>query len=159
MLPRRTAPSDYQNYDSQKLLYNYNIAKQLDNTDPNSQNRNSHPLVRKRKSPIRKSSNLGPILNVGHVGHPRLNQSTVNHRCDFVGCSKAFDKISNLTSHLRSHQEVRNYICHLCNWTFRRSHDLKRHQRSIHSEAKPHTCLSCGKSFARQVTIVNIRMH
>lgn len=73
--------------------------------------------------------------------------------CAFPGCEKVFEKQANLKSHLKSHADERNFVCHDCNATFRRSHDLKRHYRSIHSEVKPYLCSQCRKGFSRQVCL------
>jgi Zinc finger, C2H2 type len=75
------------------------------------------------------------------------------YMCIFPGCDKVFEKQNNLKSHLKTHADARNFQCNECTATFRRSHDLKRHQRSIHSEVKPFTCIQCGKGFSRQVYI------
>ena len=40
------------------------------------------------------------------------------------------------------------YVCDQCGKEFTRSHDLKRHVQSLHSDAKEFTCDKCGKSFA-----------
>ncbi|KAI8831837.1 hypothetical protein BC829DRAFT_366101, partial [Chytridium lagenaria] len=41
------------------------------------------------------------------------------------------------------------FHCNLCNMSFRRSHDLKRHTRSLHTKIKPYICVKCTKSFSR----------
>ncbi|KAJ3107399.1 hypothetical protein HDU97_004281 [Phlyctochytrium planicorne] len=41
------------------------------------------------------------------------------------------------------------FHCNLCNMSFRRSHDLKRHTRSLHTKVKPYVCVKCNKSFSR----------
>ncbi len=40
------------------------------------------------------------------------------------------------------------YVCHQCGKGFTRSHDLKRHIQSLHSDVKEFTCDKCEKSFA-----------
>ncbi|KAI8904698.1 hypothetical protein EDD86DRAFT_179116, partial [Gorgonomyces haynaldii] len=70
-------------------------------------------------------------------------------QCLFPGCEKVFQKQTNLKSHLKIHNSERNYPCPDCGTSFRRSHDLKRHQRSIHSEIKPFSCPQCHKGFSR----------
>lgn len=73
--------------------------------------------------------------------------------CSFPGCEKTFSKHTNLKSHLRIHKSDRNYNCEDCSATFRRSHDLKRHQRSLHSDVKPYACGRCAKRFSRMVRL------
>lgn len=75
-------------------------------------------------------------------------------KCTFPGCQKIFTKQTNLKSHSRIHHTERNYACQECGTAFRRSHDLKRHQRSLHSDVKPFGCQRCGKRFSRMVIIV-----
>ncbi|ODO08916.1 hypothetical protein L198_00655 [Cryptococcus wingfieldii CBS 7118] len=46
------------------------------------------------------------------------------------------------------HQD-RPYKCDLCQQSFNRNHDLKRHKR-IHLSVKPFACEKCGKTFSRK---------
>ena len=41
------------------------------------------------------------------------------------------------------------FSCEICSSTFKRSHDLKRHLRSLHTNARPFQCFTCPKFFAR----------
>jgi uncharacterized Zn-finger protein len=91
--------------------------------------------------------------------HPSFQQMQENwqaiqepgFKCTFPGCQKVFSKQTNLKSHARIHHTERNYSCEECGASFRRSHDLKRHQRSLHSDVKPFGCSRCGKRFSRMV--------
>lgn len=76
--------------------------------------------------------------------------------CSFPGCNKVFTKQTNLKSHVRIHNTERSYGCEDCGASFRRSHDLKRHQRSLHSDVKPFGCGRCGKRFSRMVFFVSL---
>ena len=71
--------------------------------------------------------------------------------CTFPGCTKQFNKPTNLKSHARIHNTERSFVCTDCGSAFRRSHDLKRHQRSLHTDVKPFGCQRCGKRFSRMV--------
>ncbi|ORY43036.1 hypothetical protein BCR33DRAFT_651616, partial [Rhizoclosmatium globosum] len=71
-------------------------------------------------------------------------------KCPLEGCTQTFHKQMNLTSHLKTHKSSKIYRCTDCDTTFRRSHDLRRHVSSLHSEAgKAFCCLKCPKRFAR----------
>ncbi|TPX67865.1 hypothetical protein SpCBS45565_g03444 [Spizellomyces sp. 'palustris'] len=69
--------------------------------------------------------------------------------CPYAECDKTFAKPFALRAHVKSHGAERTYRCELCEASFRRSHDLKRHFRSIHTVIKPFGCESCGKRFSR----------
>ncbi|KAI9105314.1 hypothetical protein DFS34DRAFT_574096 [Phlyctochytrium arcticum] len=69
--------------------------------------------------------------------------------CPHPGCGKVFTKPFAIRAHVKSHGAERTYRCELCESSFRRSHDLKRHFRSIHTVIKPFGCETCGKRFSR----------
>lgn len=48
-----------------------------------------------------------------------------------------------------SDDQDRKFFCHKCSMAFRRSSDLKRHEKQ-HFKVLPYICLDCGKSFARK---------
>ncbi|KAJ3317318.1 Metallothionein expression activator [Blyttiomyces sp. JEL0837] len=70
-------------------------------------------------------------------------------RCTHEGCTQVFNKALNLRSHLKTHAAEKVFTCPLCTASFRRSHDLKRHARSLHTGVKPFVCNKCPKSFSR----------
>ncbi|KAJ3389113.1 hypothetical protein HDU92_001173 [Lobulomyces angularis] len=64
-------------------------------------------------------------------------------------CNRAFSRMYNLKSHIRTHQNHKPFVCETCNLRFTRNHDLNRHSK-IHSREKPHVCADCGRHFARR---------
>ncbi|KAJ3207397.1 hypothetical protein HDU67_007503, partial [Dinochytrium kinnereticum] len=43
-----------------------------------------------------------------------------------------------------------NFNCRHCNASFRRSHDLQRHEKTRHSDSKPFKCIYCPAAFKRR---------
>ncbi|TPX52482.1 hypothetical protein SeMB42_g01379 [Synchytrium endobioticum] len=71
------------------------------------------------------------------------------HVCTVPGCGKTFTRKYNLMSHQRAHSNDRPFQCHHCASSFSRTHDLRRHIRSLHTGQRPHTCPHCPLAFAR----------
>lgn len=61
-------------------------------------------------------------------------------------CKRIFKDNNSLKAHLRSHTNLRPYICKLCNTSFKRSSHLRRHER-MHSQQKPFECILCQTKF------------
>lgn len=68
--------------------------------------------------------------------------------CPIPSCSKTFARPFNLNAHVKSHDVLKPYGCHLCSRVFSRKHDLQRHIR-VHTGSKPYVCVNCQKAFAR----------
>ncbi|KAF9914665.1 hypothetical protein FBU30_002419 [Linnemannia zychae] len=68
--------------------------------------------------------------------------------CPIPSCSKTFARPFNLNAHVKSHDILKPYGCHLCTRVFSRKHDLQRHIR-VHTGSKPYVCVNCQKAFAR----------
>ena len=59
-------------------------------------------------------------------------QMQTNFVCNFRGCKKGFAKSTSLIVHYWRHNNVRPFICDLCNCSFTQSGTLSRHNRAVH---------------------------
>ena len=83
------------------------------------------------------SSDDGTYLNNSMNSNYSMNSNETNYL-----------PISAPQTNKRQHDH-KSFQCTTCSATFKRSHDLRRHHRSVHSDVKPYNC-RCGKRFARQ---------
>ena len=68
--------------------------------------------------------------------------------CDFSGCTFSTPSSSNLTQHLRVHNDEKTFECITCARMFRSSSNLKVHIKSVHTKEKIFNCDYCEKAFA-----------
>ncbi|EPQ29015.1 uncharacterized protein PFL1_03305 [Pseudozyma flocculosa PF-1] len=66
-----------------------------------------------------------------HVGRKSTNNLCLT--CRWEGCDVSCAKRDHITSHLRVHTPLKPHSCDICNKTFKRPQDLKKHER-IHTE-------------------------
>ena len=76
----------------------------------------------------------------------------------FVRCPECGKKLKQRSyrSHLRTHLGEKQFKCDLCNDTFTRKNDVKRHKKLIHEKPRDHQCQKCEKYFLTQE---NLRTH
>jgi len=66
-------------------------------------------------------------------------------------CGKEFLKLSKLTQHIKTHSPEMHYKfpCDICGKKFTRPQHVTRH-KLLHTGEKPHNCVRCDKTFARE---------
>ncbi|CAK1596548.1 unnamed protein product [Parnassius mnemosyne] len=83
--------------------------------------------------------------------HLRLHSGERPFHCAL--CSATFPNASNLASHRRRHLPPA-YHCEACQRRFRFKEALSNHIATIHRDAKPFNCSTCGKTFATRKMIL-----
>ncbi|KAI9564634.1 hypothetical protein GHT06_008375 [Daphnia sinensis] len=63
-------------------------------------------------------------------------------------CTKAYEKKSELKTHISRHFGLHNFLCPICGQQFFHSSNLNRHLRA-HSGTKPYKCIDCDKRFSQ----------
>ncbi|CAD5121348.1 DgyrCDS9871 [Dimorphilus gyrociliatus] len=83
--------------------------------------------------------------------HEKRHLRKKDHKCDL--CLRAFLTTTELTSHKKSvHSDVRPIPCKICNQTFKKRFNLRRHMLK-HTGEKPHKCIICSVAYADSTTL------
>ncbi|KAI8893097.1 hypothetical protein BC833DRAFT_609596 [Globomyces pollinis-pini] len=100
-----------------------------------------------------------PLLNMNfglNSQNSRKNSITSNgsekiFACTHPTCDRTFSRVQNLRSHMRCHLATTPHNCKHCGLGFRRTTDLQRHIRTMHTpnDQKPWPCPKCPKRFGR----------
>ncbi|XP_069356730.1 zinc finger protein 729-like [Maniola hyperantus] len=75
------------------------------------------------------------------------------NKCDL--CDKSFHKLSDLKKHEDIHNDIRRHKCTLCDRKFTDKSNLKKHML-LHSKIKPFACIGCQARFTQ---IASLKRH
>ncbi|KAL7729679.1 hypothetical protein ACLKA6_007950 [Drosophila palustris] len=79
--------------------------------------------------------------------HIRLHNGERPFACDV--CPKTFKTNGGLVAHQKRHLKLMEYECKFCGKGFVESSNLRRHIIALHTSERPHTCITCQRSFSR----------
>ncbi|XP_061819582.2 uncharacterized protein [Nerophis lumbriciformis] len=68
-------------------------------------------------------------------------------------CDKTFGKKVNLKRHVRIHTAEKRFMCSFCGKRFYHKGHFETHMRT-HTGEKPFSCSVCGKSFSQKITLI-----
>lgn len=110
-------------------------------------------LKEQRVSPVRKKRpTITSTLATGTLDKYFIGPFNEKFICKFPNqengsvCDREFSRISNVRAHVQTHLCDRPFVCSVCQKSFVRNHDLRRHSK-VHEEFK-FEC-PCGKKFPR----------
>ena len=88
-----------------------------------------------------------------------LRNKLVKERVECKQCEKKFQRISQMSSHMRmDHKVEKAFECNACGETFQHERSLETHMKLIHDEKVEINCQICGEELKEQIRI-NIHMN
>lgn len=85
-----------------------------------------------------------------HIFHVLKHTGEKPFQCTMPGCSKAFRSIAGLESHLAFHGTERNFVCDICNASFKHNTVLARHKKIHNTDNRKFSCRFCSGTFLRR---------
>lgn len=88
-----------------------------------------------------------------------IHQPREKDQVQCTECGKWLMNIRCLKSHMTLHSHL-TYNCNKCTYSTKKQLLLKRHLLSQHSEEKPHTCQTCGKTYKlKRALTIHVATH
>lgn len=85
-----------------------------------------------------------------HIFHVLKHTGENPFKCTLPGCTKAFRSLAGLESHLAFHGKERNFVCEICNATFKHNTVLSRHKKIHDINSRRFKCRYCSGTFLRK---------
>lgn len=85
-----------------------------------------------------------------HIFHVLKHTGENPYKCTMPGCKKAFRSLAGLESHLIFHGSERNFICDICNASFKHNTVLARHKKIHDTNNRKFNCKYCSGTFLRR---------
>lgn len=85
-----------------------------------------------------------------HIFHVLKHTGEKPYKCTMPGCPKAFRSLAGLESHLAFHGSERNFVCEICNASFKHNTVLSRHRKIHDTSNRKFQCKYCSGTFLRR---------
>ncbi|CAI2366042.1 unnamed protein product [Moneuplotes crassus] len=101
------------------------------------------------------------VVSVGDIVSGSFKQV---YQCGYSNCTKQFSKTWNLVDHLRMHEGIKPYKCHICYKLFTQKGNLQKHLKqhviTDVEQRKKFRCDYCGKGYTERYNCVaHMRKH
>lgn len=95
------------------------------------------------------------VINLYDEQSGRLTKQV--YKCGYENWDKQFNKTWNLVDHLRMHEGIKPYRCHLCEKLFTQKGNLQKHMKQHMitdvNERKRYICDRCGKGYTERYNL------